>query len=135
MADKIKFRLKLSKTDAEKENHESKNDNEFSIEKTESVSTYSEHPLMESAFVEPQAIYGTATVDFLTNRIINNWLQREEGVELNLKQDPILISLIDGTPQGYVFVTYPDGNSEALKSEQRDLLKKSLTTIFSLSKS
>jgi len=107
----------------------SEDSGDFKIENIEAITDLPEEPLAEARFVEPvTALVGT-TVLYLAKRMIDHWFkEKEQGVMMDLREVPPLISRIAGIPMGFLViidkngeatthkVDYDKGDDEALKS-------------------
>ncbi|WP_455203315.1 hypothetical protein [Kaarinaea lacus] len=71
----------------------------------------------EARFIEPiTATIAVASVALLAERIVTHWLRsKEQGVEIDLRKKPALISRIAGTPMGFVMVIKPDGETQLMQ--------------------
>jgi hypothetical protein len=73
----------------------------------------------EARFIEPvSVIVLAASAAVLAERIVNHWLRsREQGVEIDFRRSPALVSRLAGTPYGFVVLIRPDGSTEALQAK------------------
>lgn len=129
MSDIINFRLDMTKDDLKVEQRFSEDSGDFKIENIEAITDLPEEPLAEARFVEPVTALVGATVLYLAKRMIDHWFkEKEQGVMMDLREVPPLISRIAGIPMGFLViidkngeatthkVDYDKGDDEALKS-------------------
>jgi hypothetical protein len=129
MSDVINFRLDMTKEELKTEQEVSGDIDEFSIENIKPITSLPGEPLEEARFVEPVTALVGATVLYLAKRMIDHWFkEKEQGVMMDLREVPPLISRIAGIPMGFLViinkdgqatthkVDYDKGDDEALKS-------------------
>ncbi|MDK2832540.1 MAG: hypothetical protein PWQ75_2292 [Methanolobus sp.] len=129
MSDIINFRLDMTKEDMELEQEVSRDTSEFNVETIKPIRSIPEQPLEEARFVEPITAFVGATVLYLAKRMIDHWFkEKEQGVMMDLREVPPLVSRIAGIPMGFLViidkngqatthkVDYDKGDDEALKS-------------------
>lgn len=70
-------------------------------------------------FIEPvTATVLVVSAAVLAERIVMHWLRgKEQGVELDLRKTPSVVSRLAGTPAGFVVVIKPDGTSEVMQAK------------------
>ncbi|TQD23904.1 hypothetical protein [Methanolobus vulcani] len=129
MSDVINFRLDMTREELKTEQEVSGDIDEFSIENIKPITSLPGEPLEEARFVEPVTALVGATVLYLAKRMIDHWFkEKEQGVMMDLREVPPLISRIAGIPMGFLViidkdgqatthkVDYDKGDDEALKS-------------------
>ena len=92
----------------------------------------------EARFIEPvTATIAVASLALLAERIVTHWLRsKEQGVEIDLRKKPALVSRIAGTPMGFVMVIKPNGETQLMQVDydnESNLVEiiKSITKLFS----
>jgi len=70
-------------------------------------------------FIEPVSqIIAVATVSMIAYRMVDHWLtQKEQGVLIDVRKDPALISRVSGVPNGFVHLIDNVGESKLVKFE------------------
>jgi len=118
MSDIINFRLDMTKEDLKTEQEVSGDIDEFSIETIKPITSLPGEPLEEARFVEPiTALVGT-TVLYLAKRMIDHWFkQKEQGVMMDLREVPPLVSRIAGIPMGFLVIIDKNGQATTHKVE------------------
>jgi hypothetical protein len=120
---KIEICLETSRENLEEQKVAASSNEEFSIQKTESVSALPGSPIASSHFVDP--IVGTilTSAGYIAKRIFDNWQKdKQQGIQIDLRKTPAKISRIAGTPAGFLLVIDAKGK---VKTQQLKLKKKS----------
>jgi hypothetical protein len=116
MPETIKVRLELSQHDADAEKAAAEATDEFTIESEESAGDVGAGDLRAVGFVGTVAIIAATTVSWIAGRMTHTWLKdREQGVQIDLRETPPVISRIAGVPNGFVVIVHPDGQVETQK--------------------
>ena len=69
--------------------------------------------LATAHFVEPVSIVAVASIAWLAQRLVNHWLKSEEqGVQIDLRDKPPVVSRIRGVPTGFLVIINPDGTAQ-----------------------
>lgn len=77
--------------------------------------------LEEARFVETVAVVAVGTLSVIAIRMVNHWLRKdEEGVQIDLRETPPVISTVANVPQGYVVILEPDGTVTTERAEYDD---------------
>ena len=111
MSEKISICFELSKKDFDEEKKAAETDG-IAIEKIEHIEPSSESDLEEARFVETLALVAVVTIPYIAKRLIDHWLKKkEQGIQIDLRKDPVNISNIANVPQGYVLIIEKDGTA------------------------
>jgi len=91
--------------------------------------------LRHAHFVDPISVIAVISTALLVERIVDHWLcSQEEGVQVDLREEPSRFSRIAGVPYGFLMVIHSDDTIENLKydydkrSNLKDVLTKFLKT-------
>ncbi|SFM40553.1 hypothetical protein [Methanolobus profundi] len=118
MSSVINFRLDITKEDLRTEQELSRDTDEFNIDNIEPITSLPGEPLEEARFVEPITALVGATVLYLAKRMIDHWFkEKEQGVMMDLREVPPLISRIAGIPTGFLVIIDKDGQATTHKVE------------------
>jgi hypothetical protein len=64
-------------------------------------------------FVEPVSVIGMVTLAWIAKSLIDHWLKdRQQGLQIDLRKEPPLLTRLAGTPRGFVVIIDKDGNSK-----------------------
>ena len=108
----ITFRLELSQDDLAQEEDLATSGEGLTIQSIEAAQTQPGSSLDEAMFVETVAVVAVASIAMIAKRLVENWLRsKEEGVQIDLRQDPPLFSKIANVPRGFVLVIDKDGKA------------------------
>lgn len=96
--------------------------NEQSIAESENNYRITEIGGPREEFVPPVVVViAAATLSVLAIRMANSWLRNnEEGVMIDLRKDPPLISTVVNVPQGHILIIDKDGNHSIEQAEYDD---------------
>jgi hypothetical protein len=68
--------------------------------------------LKEAKFVELVVVGAVVSVTWLVKRITDHWLKKnEQGVQIDLRASPPVVSVVANVPQGFVVIIDKDGNA------------------------
>lgn len=120
MPDTFQVKLQLSKDDFTKEKEELGDPTVHAIETVDPRDLDS--ATTEAMFIEPVTAIITVSAALLAERIVRHWIRsRENGVQIDMRQTPPIVSAIAGTPFGFVMAIKPDGEAVALKIDYGDV--------------
>ena len=81
------------------------------VRRTEPLPAPPSDPLAEARFVDPVSVILVVSGAVLVKRLLDGWLkERERGVMIDVRKDPVLVSRIAGVPAGWVVIIDKDGN-------------------------
>jgi len=124
----------MNQLDAEVEKAAAEQSDEFDIESVRALEDTDPTDPTKAQFVGMVAIIATVTVSWIAARMADSWVRgREQGVQIDLRQDPPVISRIAGAPMGYVVIVHQDGKVETQKVEydSPEMFEKILANIVS----
>lgn len=113
MSKNVTIRLETFDHDAEEEKRLARQrGSEFTITKVESVSKPPVVAATEGQFIETVAIIAVASLAAIAKRMVDHWLKdKQQGVLIDIRESPPLISRIAGMPSGSLVVI--DRNGQA----------------------
>lgn len=112
MEQKIEFRLEMGREELEAERAIADKNEAYEIQDIESLADMGTPGLAEARFVDPVTAAAVVTVAMLTTRLVDHWLRgREQGVQIDLRQKPPVISRLAGVPLGFLVVINKDGTA------------------------
>ncbi len=116
MPEVIRVRLELSQHDADAERAAAEDTDEFEVESEEASGAPGGGDLSVVGFTGTVAIIAATTISWIAGRMAHTWLKdREQGVQIDLRETPPVISRIAGVPNGFVVIVHPDGQVETQK--------------------
>jgi len=72
--------------------------------------------LVEPRFVDPVTAVVAASVAVIASRLVDHWLKKdEEGVQIDLRTQPVTISTLQNVPNGFVVIVDRDGKARVEK--------------------
>lgn len=78
-------------------------------------------PTTEAMFIEPLSALAMVSVAMLAERIVRHWIRKDEhGTQIDLTQDPVVVSRLAGVPMGYLVIITPDKQVETRKLDYED---------------
>ena len=96
---------------------------DIQIEKVEAADVRPPSPLVEPRFRHTVSLVAVAPPEVLAERVFDHWLQdAEQGIEFDLRNQPVMISRLAEVPAGFVVVVRPDGSVLCHQPESRDWL-------------
>lgn len=135
MTKKIEIRLETSKQNLEEEKAAAAASNEeFSVKKTEPASAPAGSPIARSHFVDLIAVTVATTVGHIAKRMFDNWQKdKQQGIQIDLRETPASISRIAGAPRGFLVVIDAKGKvkMEQLKFKEEGKLAEYINKILS----
>ncbi len=134
MPDTILVRLETSQQDAEAEQAAAEGSDEITIKSVEPIEAADPADPTVTRFVGTVAIIAATSISWIAGRMATTWLKdKEQGVQIDLRDRPATISRIAGVPNGFVVIINPDGTAETQKVdyENPDQLTALLTQVLS----
>ena len=118
MTDIVKFRLDISKASLSAERSAVEGSDDCELGEETKTQRPGEQGISTSHFVEPVTLIGAVTLAWLAKRLTNHWLKdKEQGVQIDLREKPPAISRISGVPMGFLVIINEDGRAEVHKGE------------------
>lgn len=118
MDGQIQLRLEMTQAEADDELSAAMTGQEFKILEKKSLDPGQLPPLVEAAFIEPISLVAVATLAFVVERVVNHWLRgKEQGVQIDLREKPPIISRLAGVPYGFLVIINADGTATTHKAD------------------
>ena len=118
MSDIVKFRLDIPKASLSAERSAVEGSDECELGEATPTERPEGQGISTSHFVEPVTLIAAVTLAWLAKRMTNHWLKdKEQGVQIDLREKPAAISRISGVPMGFMVIINEDGRSEVHKGE------------------
>ncbi len=90
---------------------------DYSLGKPESLPA--DPDAMEARFVDPVTLVASITIAILAQRLLHFALtKRGDGVLLDARQQPPVVSVLKSVPQGFVVIIHPDGKTETVRADE-----------------
>ena len=133
MRDIVNFRVDMTKEDLEIEQEASKKYQELNIKNIKPITELPDTPLADAHFVEPVSMIIGTSILYLAKRLIDHWLkEKEQGVMMDMRETPPLISRIAGIPMGFLVIIDKSGQATTHKADYSKDNDESLKDIVSL---
>ena len=107
----LSLQLETTRADIEADAQATGDLDEFTIESIEAITKPPEVALAEARFLETVVVIVTATVAVVAKRMVEHWLKdKEQGVLIDVRPSPALISRVTGIPTGFLVIIDKGGN-------------------------
>ena len=121
MEQKIKFRLEMGREEASVEKALADVNEAYEIQEIESLGDTRTPSLAEARFVDPVTAVAVVSIAMLATRLVDHWLRgREQGVQIDLRETPPVISRLAGIPMGFLVVIDKDGKATTQQADYAD---------------
>ena len=118
MNESTKLRIIMTREDLENEKSEVSEAAGVKFGPPEPVDLAKDNHLTDARFVELVGVVAIGALSSLVLRLVNNWIQkRENGTLIDLRKDPVEISLVRNIPQGTMVIIDQNGKSQVHKAD------------------
>lgn len=95
---------------------------EFAGEPEPLANEFQNHGFQEARFLEPVGlVFAAAGLTYLT-RVVDGWLAgKGQGVQIDMRSTPPVVTNIAGIPNGYLIIIKPDGSVSNEKTTSSSL--------------
>ncbi len=112
MTNTVNVRLEIANADLSDEYMAVKAENSCQLSEAKPVSHVEGRGISTANFVDPVTIMGVVTLAWLAKRMVDHWLKsKEQGVQIDLREKPAVISRIAGVPFGFLVIINKDGSA------------------------
>lgn len=119
--EEVEFRLELAREDLEAERAIEGTDDALRLEDERPIDADRLSELDEARFVGTVAVIAAGTLSVIAIRMVTHWLRGdEEGIQIDLRETPPVISRIANVPRGFIVVVDADGTVTTERAEYDD---------------
>jgi hypothetical protein len=116
MTETYEVRLEFPNSDLVNEQQASETDISCHLGEPKSISPPHGAGISSAHFVDPVTLVGVVTLAWLANRMVNHWIKsKEQGVQIDLRDKPPIISRIAGVPAGFLVIINQEGEASSQK--------------------
>jgi len=117
MTNTINFRLEIARADLREERTAVEVEDSCQLGEEKPISHPGGKGIATAHFVDPVTLVGVVTLAWLAERMVDHWLRsKEQGVQIDLREEPPAMSRIAGVPVGFLVIINRDGHAETHKA-------------------
>lgn len=117
MSSTVSLRLDIPRPDLVEERTAVEVEDSCQPGEAKTISHPEQRGISTAHFVDPVSLMAVVTLAWLAKRLVDHWLKsKEQGVQIDLGEEPPAISRIAGTPTGFLVIIHKDGHVETQKA-------------------